>query len=696
MIIFRAGTRVNDQARVIGWQDAARRANRYDGSMSCADAVQNNVELSLGASHFFVREPGTLRMEHARDEEVAWETFRGHLLDAAHCIGRRRFRAWHVFVDDEDTHAPAPLVSVYWDREAGRIAIVRRILTHGFEAYEDPPGVILSRPVRKWLRELVGTIDLATIGPGELAGELRTGLFLAVIGVSRLPITSLESPLPSFSLGLLAYFPSLDFGGESWWTDPVALLRAALSGRLAGVELAKALETALRAAADQEQPQIAQALADHAAATEDGLRRVCEMLRATFRYVSLSPYGSFVDRLIALLAALADGDAVGTAAVTDSISTMLRQLCRHLTAFDLATFHNSGANYPDALFLDALLKQFMRLVASQPSLLIDEPGDSEAEQRARRIRRRALRQACLLRQHYERLRVPDAPTSQGELLRVLPEPLVRVPEEQIAQASKRRRVLFADEPLDGLLTPVARQSLQAGLADLDQATELLELGRAYFLDRPLGVLKQPGEVDRTPLVSHTAVSRTVVKRRLAELLANGWIAPPQHDRWRDTIDALPIAGVPVAELTCVERPGVVSLADTLKVAPDFVLQRSRLDELVACYDWTIDTLNACDVLASIECLRGGLLVHHVTDGGLPTLRIYDSQLRLRLELDFGHEPGDTVRYVERDGVEWVDRLRVRAVWEENGGPELVERRQIDVERWIVLRGALREGAGRST
>ena len=39
---------------------------------------------------------------------------------------------------------------------------------------------------------------------------------------------------------------------------------------------------------------------------------------------------------------------------------------------------------------------------------------------------------------------------------------------------------------------------------------------AVFLDRPLGVVKQPGEVDRTPLLSYDAFSRSIAARRLAQ------------------------------------------------------------------------------------------------------------------------------------------------------------------------------------
>src|SRR5262249_19220596 len=149
------------------------------------------------------------------------------------------------------------------------------------------------------------------------------------------------------------------------------------------------------------------------------------------------PYTQFTDRLAAVLVELAGYEAFGIEETLDAIGYMLRHLCRHLTAFDLTLFHNFGANYPDALFLDLLLKTFLHLVGNRPAALLDAA--------APRRRRRALRQACLVRAHYEGHRVPDAPTSLGEAARVLPEPFVRVPQEQIFEAATRTRELFAGE-----------------------------------------------------------------------------------------------------------------------------------------------------------------------------------------------------------------------------------------------------------
>src|SRR5262249_38321273 len=62
-------------------------------------------------------------------------------------------------------------------------------------------NVIESRETTKWVRELVGT----TTGAAASSDAVTGAIFQAVIGTSRLPLTSLESPLPAFSLGRLAY-----------------------------------------------------------------------------------------------------------------------------------------------------------------------------------------------------------------------------------------------------------------------------------------------------------------------------------------------------------------------------------------------------------------------------------------------------------------------------------------------------------
>ena len=173
------------------------------------------VESSLSAGRFFVAQPQALRVERVDGEDVPWELFRGHLLDAAQTTASRQFQAWHLYLDGQDTPADAPLISLYQDQDAETMFVVRRILVRGHAAYEDPPGVIQTRAVEKWARELVGSIDYAGLSAFELGMELGAYLELAIVGTSRLPITSLESPLPAWSLGQLAYLPRIRHGGQN-------------------------------------------------------------------------------------------------------------------------------------------------------------------------------------------------------------------------------------------------------------------------------------------------------------------------------------------------------------------------------------------------------------------------------------------------------------------------------------------------
>src|SRR5262245_7790814 len=90
---------------------------------------------------FFVAPPAKLRVEHVANETVPWEIFRGHLLGAPQSQVREHFAAWHVFLDDPDSPAAAPLISLRWQSAHKRVFVTRQILSHGFEAYEDEPGV---------------------------------------------------------------------------------------------------------------------------------------------------------------------------------------------------------------------------------------------------------------------------------------------------------------------------------------------------------------------------------------------------------------------------------------------------------------------------------------------------------------------------------------------------------------------------
>src|SRR5262249_21289948 len=120
------------------------------------------------------------------------------------------------------------------------------------EGYDAGGNVYLSREVPKWVNELVGSADLALLkNDDELRDELICLLFHAVVGLSRLPLTSLEAPLPGFSLGELAYFHRPNArppeGPEGPMRSVRDLILLGFHDGLARLENVKLLETVLRA-----------------------------------------------------------------------------------------------------------------------------------------------------------------------------------------------------------------------------------------------------------------------------------------------------------------------------------------------------------------------------------------------------------------------------------------------------------------
>ncbi|HEY2895066.1 MAG TPA: hypothetical protein VGJ16_12655 [Pirellulales bacterium] len=628
------------------------------------ERARRAIASALEPGHFFAS-AGHLQIEECLDESWRWEVFRGHLLDPAHTRQTAMFDAWHVIVDAAG-QASTPLISVLLDRQGLKLHVVRRILVHAFEAYEDSPGVILSRPVEKWTAELVSTVPLECNADDDLEAELLHAIYSAVVGTSRLPITSLESPLPGFSLGQLAYAPSVH--GQRLWNDAATFLEATLHGSGGPAEKSKALEIALR---DEhcELERITAALEGWSGQLKTGGGEDpawVQLFRSLFNGVALSPYTCFADRLVALLVALANRpDAART--TIDLFSYMLRHLCRHLTAFDLVTFHSFGANYPDALFLDALAGGYLTVLNAHPKLIDARDDDSPDMSRAKRLRRRALRQTVILRTQYEGHPVPDAPTSLGENARVLPGPLARVPDEQIANPSTRRRRLFENRAMRELLGAAGETWLAESIRDLADERELVELGRGQFLDRPLGPLKEPGAVDRTPLVSCQAVSKAVIRGRIALLKSAGWLDPSRAEALLEETKQLALRGITLADFSPCERPGVVSLVDLARGPRDWVVERSTpgsLMPVVGAYDLSPLAEISHETAAWLADGRDVILVQHAPPDpplATATIRIYDRAGALRIELGFEMPPETGVHYRERLGVEMPERLRLLAV-----------------------------------
>lgn len=633
------------------------------------------ITAALDPRHFFVAPGGRVQVTAAPDETTPWELFRGHLLDAHRTRLTRRFRTWHVHfaeggpVADESAAEPAspaaPLVSVRWDEASGELHVTRNLLSRGWEALETRPGVIESRPILRWLPELVASIDarpavLAARGTAAWSDELRCCLGLAWWGASRLPITSVEAPHPMFSLGRLAYLP--DVGGEGT-DDPVGRLARSAWLDPHHPDAPRRLETALRAADPADVPAWFRDWP--ASATDPALRSAqVDLLRRLFHQVSLSPFTQFTACWLRMLDAVSPDSFLGEAAVIDLLGYMIRHLVRHLSAYDLVTFHSFGANYPDALWLDQLFQALSRRVDARPELFLEESGGDGAEAQRRRLRRRALRLGWLVRRSYEGHRVPDVPTSRGEHQRVLPGHWPQAPEEQITHPETRRKRLYADDPTAELLGPRAQQVLEAALADLVVPDEMRELGAATFLDRPCGIFKPPGAVDRTPLLAYDAASHSLAARRLAEIRRSG--VSLQHassDVWDALLDALPRDGILAADLPGESRPGVIMLEDARQAGADFIIRSIRpgsLRQLAACPGMWSDEQRAA-IAAWSRAAQPLLLVRSASVGaarsGQPWLTCYDTDGRTRGRCRLAR-PGEPA-YAEAYGIEYLrDGLRL--------------------------------------
>jgi hypothetical protein len=586
----------------------------------------------LAPRHFFC--PGnSLEWASPQIEEAPWEIFQDRLLDGTYTRQRRSFLAWNLFWVEEAGRSGEPILAVKLDAEAGQIHVIRGLNCHVWEGYDAGGNVYLSREVTRWVRELIGTVSLAEVaGDEDLRGELTDLLRQAVAGVSRLPLTSLESPLPAFSLGQLAYVPNPADG-----PGPMRSVRELLTRGWAAEgppsQNVKVLEAALRGSSFAELEEAALTLR---------APTIPPLLRALFNEVALSPWTGFVDNVLAFVQrTLAAVDEV------DFLGSLLRQLGRHLTAYDLVTFHHRGANYPDALLLDAVLKRFLVLTHTHPELFLVAGEDAPAVQDRKRLRRRALRQGWLLRRHYEGLPVPDAPTSPGENARVLPAPHVRVPEEQILQIGKRTRRLFAGDPLH--LGDQTRAILEEAVRDLHYPLEVRELGMAVFIDRPLGVFKGPAEPDRTLLFSHEAFSPSVARARLASL--------------KETSPRIPeVVGLPLSAVQCEDRR-LVSLADVRRAAADYLLLRTTrqsVADFLRQYDpsplarrFPLDFLSpeSPALIVPLPCPPG-------SDARI--LAVFDARLRKRLEMGWNRAQG----YEVRGGMEYPrGGLQVLRLWE---------------------------------
>ncbi len=599
------------------------------------DGVRALIADAFRPAHFFLAPALAVEWERREREEVVWEVFQGRLLDPAHSRTQRSFETWALYQIGKGGRAAEPLLALYLDAGAGELHVVRGLDSYAWEGYDAGNGTFLSRERRKWVRELAGTLRLEQFAHlGELRDELTCRLFHAVVG-TRLPLSSVEAPLPGFSFGALFYC----YRGPALAGDPLRsgsdLVRGMLTAEVGEKEAARVLEAMLRAATGEELPTAAGAFVARWKALGRTSAELTSLLRTLFNQVSLSPWTDFAEQTLAFLRHA----ELSVEEIVDFEGHLLRQLGRHLTAYDLVTFHHRGANYPDALLLDRLLKDYLGLARRRPDLFLDADAEREESRRARRRRRRALRQGWLLRRRYEGHLVPDLPTSPGENSRALPPSHPRVPEEQLSQPGWRRRRLYDGDPLTG-----ADEVLLASAADLDHADERRELGAALFLDRPFGGGKAPAEPDATLLLTSLAYSRSLAEERLTMLARDLNLPDVDVKRWRE---GLGFAGLALDAIGGPVKPATVGLADARRSAPDFVFLSTLPGSVRALRE-------QFDLTEWGELFEGRVLIARSATG--PGIVVYDESFCPRLELEAELGAG----YACRAGEEWpVGGLRPR-------------------------------------
>src|SRR5262249_4214621 len=214
--------------------------------------------------HFFTGPNLRLEWEHCPHEESVWEVFQGRLLDPAHTRQRRTFEAWNVYQLTDKGRSGAPLLSLKWDRDANQVHVVRGIDSYVHEGYDSGGGVFLTRERRRWVRELVGTVELRRFRDlEELRDELICLLFNAVVGTSRLPLAPVETPMPAFSFGELLYCYREDSEEEGALSGHEQLIESYSLRVMRERERAKWLETVLHAVPSEEMYRDSQYLLKH-------------------------------------------------------------------------------------------------------------------------------------------------------------------------------------------------------------------------------------------------------------------------------------------------------------------------------------------------------------------------------------------------------------------------------------------------
>src|SRR5262249_48927771 len=193
-----------------------------------------------------------------------------------------------------------------------QLHVTRAVQCYAWEAYDAGGNVILSRESRKWVRELIGTIALDHFSDADdLRDELVCLIFQAVAGSSRLPLTSVEAPLPGFSLGQLAYFYRSHVSpnaSPSCLTSFRELLTEGLRPDLSWLEKAKLLETVLRTITPDQVQEGTELFVEQWQRIGHPRGEISPLCRTLFNEVALSPYTEFVGRFLDFWRMLVEGE----------------------------------------------------------------------------------------------------------------------------------------------------------------------------------------------------------------------------------------------------------------------------------------------------------------------------------------------------------------------------------------------------
>ena len=153
----------------------------------------------------------------------------------------------------------------------------------------------------------------------------------------------MQAPLPAYSFGQIAISrPNVPRPLRPGVRIVHELLETLLCTELAWSMKAKLLEAALRGSTIAELPAVARFFATSWREQGHSSKELCDLFRELFNAVSLSPWTDFVEKTLTLLDLLQENQLLAPTEVVDFLGYLLRQIGRHLTAYDLVTFHHRG------------------------------------------------------------------------------------------------------------------------------------------------------------------------------------------------------------------------------------------------------------------------------------------------------------------------------------------------------------------